>query len=483
MQTIVLIRTRSAAPHKTPPLGIGYLLKALKDVDGVKRVFIDQQLTQITDDVLLEQIAALNPMVVGFQVFSAQYAGVRRMISKVRAVCPQAKIVAGGPHVSALPQRTLAENADLDFAIRGEGEEALRQLAIGLLGGNFEANLTRIPNLVYRVGNEVVANGLEFVDVNKYGAPDWDMLEPCEYPAFQHSIFYKGKRVAPILTSRGCPFPCTFCGGHLSTGKTIRLRHIHSVVDEIEFLQSKYGIEEFFIEDENFTFYKEHVINFSNEIEKRGIKCHFSFPNGVRLDRIDQEVAYYMRRMGTYLVSFGIESGSKKTLKDMKKEWSLEEVKTKVRLMQKAGVTVNGFFILGFSTETMEDVEKTIKFSIQSGVSTAMFGHYIPLPGTADFDRLVKNGEINLETMNWDSCSSHYYSNSGGSPYHPPQISEKDMLKAVRLAIFRFYFRPVAILNLLRASFFPWGKMIRSFLIWFWPARKTRALVSEKRRS
>ena len=230
------------------------------------------------------------------------------------------------------------------------------------------------------------------------------------------------------------------------TGKRIRRRRIADVVDEIEFLRSHYGFEEYIVEDENFTFYRDHVIALSAELQRRGIKCYFSFPNGIRLDRLDGDVIHHLQRMGTYMVTVGIESGSQKTLRAIKKEWDLETVKVSVRMLRESGIIVHGAFILGFPGETMEDIKATIDFAIESGVDTAYFGNYIPLAGSEDFDRLLRSGELKLGEIDWDTYTSYY----GRLPYHPEGVSEEDLLSAIRWGTARFYARPRTLLRLLR---------------------------------
>lgn len=311
---VVLVRLRNYTNLKTPPLGIGYLLKALEGIKGIKPEFVDEQRDKIDETELLDKISFMQPLILGFQVFSVDYARFRHLIPKIRKVCPETKLIAGGSHVSALPEQTLIENCDLDFVIKGEGEESLRLLTRNILARRELDNdkIKEIPNLVYRINHSIVSNTTKSVDVNEFNSPAWNILAPDKYPPIQHGTFHKSNRVVSILTSRGCPYPCTFCAGHLITGKEIRRRNIDNIVDEIQFLQCRYGFEEFIIEDENFTFYKEHVINLSNELRKRKIKCCFSLPNGVRLDRIDEEIVYHLKIMGTHMVGVGISSPAQK---------------------------------------------------------------------------------------------------------------------------------------------------------------------------
>jgi anaerobic magnesium-protoporphyrin IX monomethyl ester cyclase len=436
---VVLVRVANDNNNwVAPPIGIGYLLKALIDVESIEPVFLDCKLDKIDNNTLLDKLIDLNPLLVGFQVFSADYGLFTKLLPLIKKQLPNCMFVAGGPHISGLPDHTLETNPDLDFAIVGEAEEALPLLVLSILSEMKEPVVDQIPNLVYRKDNSIIHNPQKWIDVKVYGAPAWHLLNPDRYPPIQHGVFHKSPKVIPILTSRGCPYPCTFCAGSIVTGKKIRLREINSVVDEIEWLIKTYNFGEFIIEDENFIFYKDHVIEFANEIQRRNIKCFFSFPNGVRLDKLDEEIVSRLVEMGTYMVSLGIESGSTEVLSRMGKNWSLDFVRDRVNLLKRYGLTVNGSFILGYRDETIEEIKKTIDFAVSLPIDAAYFGNYLPLPGTKDFDILINKGELVLNQIKWENYNSY----TGVLPYHPVNITQQQFSKAIKIAYLRFYLRP-----------------------------------------
>lgn len=446
LEDVILIKLRSSVFFKTPPLGIGYLLKVLDGIEGVNPVFIDCQLDELSPEELFKKLQSHNPLLIGIQVFSEHYPQLRVLVPEIRRLLPKTVIIAGGPHPSGLPEATLRENPELDYLVKGEGEEALEALVRALLSGRLEEVKQNIPNLVYRSEDKVVFNRQQFIDVKRYGRPAWELLRPDRYPPIQHGTFHKSTKVVPIITSRGCPYPCTYCAGHILTGKKIRRRPINDIVDEIEFLQNQYGFQEFIVEDENFTYYPEHVIGVSRELKKRNLHAYFSFPNGIRIDRINEEIVRELKEMGTYMVTAGLESGSEKTLKAMKKYLDLEQTKNNLRLLKRHKIIVNGAFILGFSGETMEDIEKTVRFAIDSGIDTAYIGNYLPLPGSEDFSRLISEGEIKLDEIDWSLYTAYY----GKIPYHPVGMTSEELLRAIRRATLRFYLRPAPAWSLLK---------------------------------
>ncbi len=459
VRNVVLVRLATSNNNLvTPPIGIGYLLKSLKPLPEVNPIFIDCKLENLTCRDLLARLQALKPLIVGFQVFSVDYGQLRRLLPRLKEAVPGAMLVAGGPHVAGLPEHALGENPALDLVVRGEGERSLPRVVRGLLAGDLASVLPDIPNLVYRSNGATRRTPAGQADVRAEGAPAWDLLRPDRYPATQHGTFHKSAKVVPILTSRGCPYPCTFCAGHLITGERVRCRDAGDVADEIEWLQRTYGFEEFIIEDENFTFHKPHVMALADEIERRRIRCHFSFPNGIRLDRLDEETVARLRAMGTYMVCLGIESGSPDTLKRMRKNLDLRLVEERVLLLRRHGLIVNGSFILGFRDETMEDIRRTVELALRLPIQAAYFGNYLPLPGTEDFETLRQRGEIDLHHIRWDDYSSY----CGTLPYHPRAIGEKQLMRAVRSASLRFYLRPHIALGLARRLSRP--VFVRSFI-------------------
>jgi len=444
--------------HITPPLGLGFLLEALKEVESVTPVLIDRHLEAESDGEFIRRVQELEPLAVGVQVFCVDYALFSELLPRLKQALPDTFLIAGGPHPTVLPQLTLEQNPDVDVVVCGEGEVALPRLVRALLEDRLESELERIPNLAYRHDGEFRQTAQEFIDVQRFDRPAWDLLQPRRYPAVQHGTFHKSTKVVPILTSRGCPYPCTFCAGHLTTGKKIRRRRPQDVVDEIEFLKREYGFEEFIIEDENFTFYKEHVLAIAGEIKRRGIDSYFSLPGGIRLDRIDEEIVRHLSEMGTYLTALGIESISPSTLRRMRKRWSREQVDERVRLLKRHGIMVQASFILGFRDDTLADIEETIDFALQLDVDQAYFGNYLPLPGTEDFEVLVDRGDLVLEDIDW----KEYVTYGGHYPYHPRDVSAEELHRAIKRATLRFYLRPRILLGFLSRLRSP--TLVRSFL-------------------
>lgn len=449
-KNIVIIRIwNKGLTIKTPPLGIAYLLKSLSKMPHIEAGFIDAHLEELSISETADRIIALRPFMIGFQVFSVDYPKLKEIVPILKSSLPKAKIVVGGPHVTALPDQTLNEIPEIDYVIRSEGEESLPLLIDACMNNKTDLiNIEKIPNLVFRKDGTIIHNQQRLIDVTDWKEPAWDLIKPDRYPPIQHGTFHKGKKVVPIITSRGCPYPCSYCAGSLMTGKKIRTRDIEDVIDEIELLIEKYGFDEIIIEDENFTFFKDRVIKFANEIKRRKINVYISFPNGIRVDKIDEEIVKNLQSINVYTVGLGIESASENTLTKMRKKWDLNDVNKKILLLKKYGITVRGLFILGFRDETIEDIKQTIDFAVKSNLDQAYFGNYLPLPGTEDFNILVDSGELELENIKWE----HYNSYFGKFPYHPQDVSQEILNKLIKKATLKFYLRPEILFGFLKSA-------------------------------
>jgi radical SAM superfamily enzyme YgiQ (UPF0313 family) len=177
-------------------------------------------------------------------------------------------------------------------------------------------------------------------------------------------MIVKKTPVAPIITTRGCPYNCSYCSASIISGRQLRFRSPSLVVDEIEMLVNTYGVREIQIEDDNFTLNTKHALEICREIIRRGIKVIWSLPNGVRVDCLTDELLADMRKSGCYLMALGIESGNQRLLDESGKKLDLTIVPDMVNKVRKAGIAVWGFFMIGFPSETNQEVWETINFAL-----------------------------------------------------------------------------------------------------------------------
>lgn len=440
-EKIVLLVPPSRTHYVVPPIGLGYLATALRKVGFHDIIIIDCLKENLGLNGLGKRLELLKPAVVGFQVYSYDFPWVVKGVAGVREWLPKVKIIIGGPHVSATEASALREIPEADFGFIGEGEAGLPLLVKRLLRGE-NISLRDIPGLVYREGDDIRVNPRGVIsDLDALGIPAWDLMVPGEYPDSPQGGFYRNFPIAPVSTTRGCPYSCTFCGSAVNMGKKLRYRSIAMVLKEMRLLYDDYGVREFHIIDDMFNFDKQRVLDFCNGIREQGMKISYTFPNGLRLNQLDREMLEMMKEMGAYSFNVGIESGSQRILDGMKKNLTLELIEEKVNLIVASGLEPCGFFIMGFPGETGEDIKATIAFARKLRLKRAHFSNFLPLPGAEATQELLAHNE--LEKVDWGNL---FYSKV---PYAPRGMSPRELKAWQRRAYLSFYLRPVILFKML----------------------------------
>ena len=436
---ILLVKPYNLSDHIQPSLGLGYLATAVRNENEV--TILDCIKERIDLGKFEKIIRKSKPDLVGIQCYTFDIKFINSALHMIKGIDKDIITVIGGPHPSSEPKETMEYfGGVLDFLFVGEAEKGFR-LLIEYLKGN-RADVLNIPGLVWRAGEIIKINSSFFEeDLDSIGMVSWDLIKPDTYPESQHGAFYKKFPIAPIMLTRGCPYDCTFCAGKVVSGKKFRKRSVGNVISEIKLLYGAYGIREFHIVDDNFTFDKRYAESFLSELEKLNLNISWALPNGIRMENLDIEFLRQMKRTGLYLVSLGIESGSDRVLGLMKKNFKSGIVKKVVELINVSGLEAVGFFILGFPGETRNEIEKTIKFSLELKIIRANYFTYLPFPGTESYLKLKEAGELNK--VKWDKF---YFSKAA---YSPDGISNKKLRWLQRKAFLKFYLRPrILLINL-----------------------------------
>jgi radical SAM superfamily enzyme YgiQ (UPF0313 family) len=438
---ILLVNPKLRLDNILPVLGLGYLANAIKDKHEVK--ILDCMKEDFSLDDYGDYLNNYRPDIVGIQCFTYDIYIVAAYLKVTKQVLPDAVAIIGGPHPTAMPDESMRFFGNtLDYAFRSEAEEGLPGL-LELIETKELSNdrLSKVKNLIWRNGDQVVVNPITYIaDVSKLGMPAWELMPPDSYPKSPFSAFYKRFPVAPIITSRGCPYDCIYCQAGLMSGTHMRYRPISLVLEEIKYLASKFGVKEFQIIDDNFTLNRKYVMEFCDAIIKNNMDILWTCPNGVRLDTLNDDMVEAMKSSGCYVISAGIESGSDRVLQYIKKQETVGIIKEKVAMIQRHGIDVIGFFMLGFPTETVAEMKQTIKISKDLGLLRAIFFLFHPLPGTEMYTMLEHTGE--LKGINFDANSFAEVA------YAPRGITKKQLKNIQKKAFLSFYLRPKQFLNL-----------------------------------
>lgn len=308
---------------------------------------------------------------------------------KVRKLNPRTKIVAGGPHVIVDGLNLMKENSVFDMAVRGEAEVSFKELADG-------KKPAEIGGLIYRENSEIreVPQSGWLTNLDGLPFPDYDDFD---------SVNVDGERQKienwPLVTSRGCPYTCSYCNVPVVIGRKFRTRSGKNILEELVYAKEKYNSEEFKILDDNFTLLMDRAKDICKLFIEERIGMKWTCPNGIRADRLDEELCKLMKDAGCYSMSIGVESGDPEVFDKIKKGEKLEDVERGIKLAQQAGIQVHGFFIIGLIGSTYEADKRSIEFAKRLGIS-ASWGILVPYPGTEVWEQ-VKNDKNTRILRDW----------------------------------------------------------------------------------
>jgi len=273
--------------------------------------------------------------------------------------------------------------------------------------------------LIYRDENNIIENP---------DRPWLTNLDKIHWPKHEKAQLkgYKGGGIS-IVTSRGCPYQCIYCSAKLVAGQCFRARSPKNILEELKYWIKK-GQKYFHIVDDNFTLNKERVIQLCDLIPKNKIKATFAC-DGVRADRVDYETLEKMKQAGFKYLSFGVEGGNNKILKTIKKGETIEQIDKAIKDSIKLGFEVYLFFLVGSPTETVKDVEDSIKLALKYLISGANFYNLVPFPGTELYDYVEKNNLFIIQPKQYLK-DAPYYSNI--PVFETPEFPKNERIRMLK---------------------------------------------------
>jgi radical SAM superfamily enzyme YgiQ (UPF0313 family) len=379
----------------------------------------------------VDHVIRTRPDVVAFSVVTMAYPVTRSLCRRLRERGFDGPIVLGGNHVTALPELALNQTG-ATAVVRNEGEVSFTRLVRAL-----EASLplaevpgiSWIDNGTYRA----TPNAPTIANLDDIPFPAWDLMPPKTFPDAPHQLFSRQFPVAPVMTSRGCPYTCTYCASQGQWGRTWRRRSLDNVMEEITLLVEKYGVREIHFEDDEFLAREDRVLELCERLASSGLDLIWSLPNGVRTNAINDRVAAALRRAGCYEVGLGIDAPFEHQQERVQKLRDPGTTEMAIETLQRHGLQVRGFWIIGHDVDSEEDVEREIEYILSLPTELGAFGVSAPLPGSPDFERFKR--DVDLETFEWERIS--YFKALDG-----PRIPAERLQKLLRRLVLRFYLRP-----------------------------------------
>ncbi|MBI5408718.1 MAG: radical SAM protein [Nitrospirae bacterium] len=445
------------AQYTEPPLGVaylaGYALKFFGDNIDIK--ILDAAALTLSLEETIKEVEKNKPDILGVTVVTLSSNLAVKIITAYKKTNPGALTLVGGPHVTALPYDLIPP---ADIACIGEGEETFREI---IEYYQAKRSIDSIKGIAYlhETGKCMVTEGrpyLPSVDIIPFPARH---LLPMEKYQHQYPYPTKNRNYATMMTTRGCPFRCSFCGVKKLWGRAIRERSVENILAELDELVNIYQVSFISIFDETFTFRKKRVMEFCDRIIDR--KYDIKWACFSRVNTLDEELLKKMKQAGCIELQVGVESGDEAVLKNICKDIDLKTVIKAFDLIKNAGINTKAFFMIGNPGETPATIEKTIKFSLELDPTYAFYSILIPFPGIPIHDEYKARGFI--KTYNWGKYNWYL-----DPVFETDTLSAKDMIRLRRKAEMVFYLRPArvwkAFIDAYRAK--KMNILFRNFLAW-----------------
>jgi anaerobic magnesium-protoporphyrin IX monomethyl ester cyclase len=367
--------------------GLACLAGYLRQAPGFEITVVDAKLERLSFDATVERVRRAAPDVVGLTAFTNEIKSAARTAGLLAHVVPDATLVIGGVHVTALPEATLREFPVFDLGCVGEGERTFAELCAALRDGG---DVSRIDGLVLDVAGRGIirtAERAKIHDLDELPLPAWDL--------FPRADEYW------VMTQRGCPFTCNFCVN--PNGRLPRQHGIERCMAEIEAVL-RYRPKKLWFADEIFTVNRDHTEALLDAMIRARVGERVTWWAETHVRFVDEPLFRRMREAGCVECGLGIETGDSLALSRLGKGTSVRMVVEAFEAARRAGLDTIGFFIFGHPDETLQSMQATIDLAVRLNPTLPIFGVMVPYPGT-EVARLAANGEAGYRLLSddWDA--------------------------------------------------------------------------------
>jgi radical SAM superfamily enzyme YgiQ (UPF0313 family) len=431
-----------AAGSALVPLGILYIASYLEN-KGYNVEVIDAEQQLLTQNQTVEKIKEIADKheycYVGMSATTVCFNNTLELAKKLKERIPNLKIILGGVHVTALPEHAISFDC-FDFGIIGEGEVTTYELLETLI---YNGDVNTVNGIVYKKdGNLIYTPPRELIkNLDELPFPARHLLKDITkyIPGLSD---YKTLPVTNIITSRGCPGLCTFCSNAVF-GRTYRSRSALNIFQEIKEVLQKYKVREIHFIDDTFLLNKKRVHELFDLCNNNNLK--FTWSCYSRIDNVNPEFLKFLKQNGCWRISFGIESGDKRVLDDIRKRITLDNAYEVISYCNKIGIKTTGLFMIGHPTDTIESINNTINFAIKTPFTDAACCISTPLPGSEQFKENFSQQDFSK--IDFSKFNTMY------SIITPKRMTNHDILMKQKEFYKRFYLRPRIITNYILSLF------------------------------
>lgn len=423
-----------------PPLGLMYIGTVLQD-NGFDVKILDCVPMDLTyrdlEDILLE----FQPFYVGITTYTMSMVDVLLSAELVKKVDNGIKVILGGHHVQLYPYESISYS-NVDYILSGEADFTFLELLQAIERKADITELQDISGVGFKNQGDVFfnKNSSQIKNLDKLPIPDRSLLPMKLY----QSIVGRNKLVATVMSSRGCPYKCTFC---YTPSKIYRSRSTENIIEEVKYLH-EIGFNEVFFFDDLFALKPGKVIDFAQALMQENINIDWSFRG--RINTVTEEMLEVAAKSKIHRIQFGIEAGVDKTLKRIRKGIDTKKIKQVIKWCRKYKISTIGNFMIGLPGETEEDINATLKFSRKIGLNYAQYSILVPYPFTAIYTEGLLKKVISVDYWLEFAKNPLTAKDVFKVQYWTETVSEQFLFETIKRSFKRFYFRPITVINKLK---------------------------------
>jgi len=427
-------------PHKRSdkfveyPIYLAYLVSVVRQ-RGHQVEFVDAIVEELDIPAFAARAATLTPDLAVLECSTPSIEYDLETAAALKAALPSLTTVLVGSHPTVFHAEIMAENPAVDVICRGEYDFTVGDIADALAGGE---RLTGVAGITWREEGKTRINPERELIQNLDDIP-FPARDVVTSPFYRQGTF-RGKHPTTVVTSRGCPFGCVYClWPRTLYGRKFRARSAVNVVDELEECIRRYEVDEVYFDDDSMALDRERMLEMCRLIVARGLR--FEWIAQCRVSSVDEELLRAMKKAGCRYIRFGVESGSPRMLKVIKKGITTEQVVRAFKVSRQVGIRTQAFFLFGVPGENAESIRETIGFAKKIQADSAQFAVVIPHPGTELYADTLEAGTIHYDSWaDFSSCRGMI---------ETAELSLEEVEQARVRAYKEFYFRPSYVLRTL----------------------------------
>ena len=415
------------------------ILAAITRKAGYPSFIIDAAAEGLTYNETLQRLEIIQPDFIGFTTTTLTTIPAERLANQIKNRWPHIIIGIGGPHATAIPEETLARCADFDFAAIHEGDQTIVELLRAI--ENNVLDFSSIAGITCRdSAGDIIKTAARpaFLELDTLPFPAWDLL--AGYPDKYTPGYFKVAQVpsASFVSSRGCPFSCSFCDTSVF-GQKIRSHSADYMVELFTYLYSQFGIRDITFEDDTFMVYRKNVERFCELLLQKNLGITWACNSRVNLAKPD--LLQTMQKAGCWHISYGVESGSQDILDSEDKQLKLSQIQQGIENTRRAGIAAKGFFIVGHPHETPETLEATFRLTQTVPFSDISVTCMTPFPGSPLSKVACEFGTFDNDWTKMNLLTPVFV---------PHGLTGEDLVHWQKKILRAFYFRPKTIFDYTR---------------------------------